>query len=215
MMKDDFLQCFKMFETIYQAYLADSSNPDASPLYLMDCLLNLSTRLGDTSSFFKYALAQYDILSKMNDVPQEYFIECQNSIVVGQLRCRQLDGIDDMLNKIESFEKIKISIEKIDKKNNKKKKKKIFEYSIKPNGLIVITSIKEPDTNLGNYLKECLPFYLCIDGWMADISKITDACTLPEKCLNYIHLLEIYSGIPISVISVGPTRENKVVIKPV
>lgn len=103
MMKDDFLQCFKMFETIYQAYLADSSNPDASPLYLMDCLLNLSTRLGDTSSFFKYALAQYDILSKMNDVPQEYFIECQNSIVVGQLRCRQLDGIDDMLNKIESF----------------------------------------------------------------------------------------------------------------
>lgn len=119
------------------------------------------------------------------------------------------------LDKLDSFEKIKICIAYIYTGAIDDKFKKIFEYSIKPNGLIVITSIKEPDTNLGNYLKECLPFYLCIDGWMADISKITDACTLPEKCLNYIHLLEIYSGIPISVISVGPTRENKVVIKPV
>lgn len=117
------------------------------------------------------------------------------------------------LDKLDSFEKIKICIAYIYTGVIDDKFKKIFKYIIKPNGLIVITSIKEPDIDLGKYLKDCLPFYLCIDGWLSDISKITDVCTLPEKCLSYIHLLEIYSGIPISVISVGPTRENKVVIK--
>ena len=47
---------------------------------------------------------------------------------------------------------------------------------------------------------------------MYDISGITSPERLPEKCLKYIELLEKLTEIPISIISVGPTRENKIII---
>lgn len=117
------------------------------------------------------------------------------------------------LDKLSSFEKIKICVAYIYTGLIDKNFKKVFEYTIKLNGLIVITNIKEPNADLGKYLKQCCPFYICTNGWMSDISKITDASKLPKECMQYIHLLENYSGIPISVVSVGPTRENKISIK--
>lgn len=117
------------------------------------------------------------------------------------------------LDKLDRFEKIKICVAYIYTGLIDDKFKKIFEYSIKPNGLIIISAIKMLDMNLGKYLKECCPLYICINGWMSDISKITDASKLPKECIQYIHLLETYSGISISVVSVGPTRENKIDIR--
>lgn len=117
------------------------------------------------------------------------------------------------LDKLDSFEEIKICVAYIYTGLIDDKFKNIFEYTIKPNGLIIISAIKMPDMNLGKYLKECCPLYISVKGWMSDISKITDVSNLPKECTQYIQLLETYSGIPISVVSVGPTRENKINIK--
>lgn len=116
------------------------------------------------------------------------------------------------LDKLDYFEKIKICVAYVYTGIIDIKFREIFEYTLKPSGLIFITSIKKADTALGMYLKQCCPFYICINGWMSDISKLTNSSELPEECLNYIHLLENYSNIPISVVSVGPTRENKITL---
>lgn len=96
-------ESFNTLESIYQAYTANPSVQEASPFYLMSCLMNLSTQLNEHSSFLKYALLKQDYLNSLNDVPQEYFIGNINEIVVGQIRCQQVDGIDEDLRQIESY----------------------------------------------------------------------------------------------------------------
>ena len=118
------------------------------------------------------------------------------------------------LDKLDGFGKIKICISYLYTGIIDNKFAEIFEYTVKPNGLIFISAIKKSDDNLGKYLKECCPIYLCVDGWMSDISKVTNASELPEKCIQYIRLIEIFTGIPISIVSVGPTRKNKIILSP-
>lgn len=116
------------------------------------------------------------------------------------------------LDKLDNFEKIKVCTSYIYNGTVDDNFKDIFEYSTDSTGLVIINSIKKSDINLGKYLKRCSPYYTSIDGWMYDISGITSPERLPEKCLKYIELLEKLTEIPISVISVGPTRENKIII---
>lgn len=118
------------------------------------------------------------------------------------------------LDKLDTFEKIKICIFYLYTGIIDNKFREIFEYTVKPNGLIFISAVKKSDDNLGKYLKECCPIYLCVDGWISDISKITNTSDLPEKCMQYIRLLEVLTGIPISTVSVGPTRNNKISLSP-
>lgn len=103
MTNGNFQQCFKMLETIYQAYKSDPSNLDASPLYLMDGLLLVSERMENNVSFLKYALEKSDYLKTIKDAHQHYVIDNLNEIVVGQLRCQQLQGIDERLEQLEIF----------------------------------------------------------------------------------------------------------------
>lgn len=114
------------------------------------------------------------------------------------------------LDKLDSFKKIKVCTSYVYTGIIDEKFKGIFEYTVNPDGIIIINSIKAPDSSLRKYLKNCCPVYMVVDGWMTDISKITNVSELPKKCLEYIHLLENLSGIPISVVSVGPTRNNKI-----
>ena len=86
----------------------------------------------------------------------------------------------------------------------------IFSYSTLPDGQIVITNIKEYSEELGMYLEKCTPKYIVVKGWQHDISNVSDKNSLPTECLEYIALLEKLTNLHISIVSVGPTRENKI-----
>ena len=87
--------------------------------------------------------------------------------------------------------------------------RKLFNYYIE-NGQIVITGIKRKSEELGSYLANCIPRYTLVKGWKKDISKITQKEKLPKKCIEYLSLLETLTHLPITLISVGPTRNNKI-----
>lgn len=118
------------------------------------------------------------------------------------------------LDKLDTFEKIKICISYLYTGIIDNEFAETFKYTVKPNGLILISAIKRSNNNLGKYLKECCPIYLCVDGWMSDTSRITNVSDLPEKCIQYIRMLEVFTDIPISTVSVGPTRKNKIILYP-
>lgn len=103
MLQGNLRQCLKTLETIYSAYEKESTNQGASPLSLINSLLNLTTQLEQDSSFLKYALVKHDLLNSNKDLPKEYLIGNINEIIAGQLRCRLLEGIDERLNQIESY----------------------------------------------------------------------------------------------------------------
>jgi len=85
-----------------------------------------------------------------------------------------------------------------------------FDYEITEEGKIRVIDIKENGKGLSKYLERCIPQYVELPGWKQDITKVTDGKELPQKCKEYIELIEKLTNIPITVISVGPTRENKI-----
>lgn len=87
-----------------------------------------------------------------------------------------------------------------------------FSYFIDEDGKVNITDIKMPNEELGKYLEKCIPKYIVIDGWNSYIYDITKKEELPEGCLLYIKMIEIITGVKVSVISVGPTRDNKIIM---
>tara|TARA_B110000014_G_C19897705_1_gene464434 strand:- start:259 stop:723 length:465 start_codon:yes stop_codon:yes gene_type:complete len=52
------------------------------------------------------------------------------------------------------------------------------------------------------------PIYKEMPGWQEDITAITDKNDLPQKAKDYVEALEECSGIPISLIGVGPGRKQ-------
>lgn len=54
------------------------------------------------------------------------------------------------------------------------------------------------------------PVYKEFAGWNTDISKITQAESLPTELLTYIDFIESELQVPISIVSVGPDREQTV-----
>lgn len=57
-------------------------------------------------------------------------------------------------------------------------------------------------------LAECKPVYEEIEGYTGDISGCKTFDELPEKCKAYIARLEELCGCPITIIGVGPGRED-------
>ncbi len=56
------------------------------------------------------------------------------------------------------------------------------------------------------------PVYEVFEGWDEDISKIRDYDLLPENCKKYLKRIEEFVGCRISLVSVGPDRENNITI---
>jgi adenylosuccinate synthase len=52
------------------------------------------------------------------------------------------------------------------------------------------------------------PVYEELNGWDFDITKVTCLDELPSEAKTYINFLEKQTGVPIKIISVGPSREN-------
>lgn len=57
-------------------------------------------------------------------------------------------------------------------------------------------------------LKDAKPVYTTLSGWKCDISKVRKYEDLPKECKEYIEFAEKYIGIPIKIISNGPSRDN-------
>ncbi|SPD76471.1 adenylosuccinate synthetase [uncultured Desulfobacterium sp.] len=59
----------------------------------------------------------------------------------------------------------------------------------------------------------CKPVYQEMPGWQEDISKARTVDQLPKNARDYIKVIEDKTGIPVSIISVGPGREDTIVVK--
>lgn len=57
-------------------------------------------------------------------------------------------------------------------------------------------------------LKRCKPILKKLPGWKCEISGIKNYEDLPENCRNYIEFAEKEIGVPITMVSNGPARED-------
>lgn len=56
------------------------------------------------------------------------------------------------------------------------------------------------------------PVYKEFAGWTEDISKMDSVDQLPKNCLDYIKYIEDFTGVRVSMISVGPDRVNNIYV---
>lgn len=52
------------------------------------------------------------------------------------------------------------------------------------------------------------PEYIEMKGWNCDISQITKKVEIPEALNDYIHFIEKETGIPLTIVSLGPDRKQ-------
>jgi adenylosuccinate synthase len=54
------------------------------------------------------------------------------------------------------------------------------------------------------------PVYVELPGWQTDLTKIKHQNEFPEELNNYINFIEEEMGIPVTIASVGPNREQTI-----
>ncbi|MEP0765973.1 MAG: adenylosuccinate synthase [Fimbriimonadia bacterium] len=59
-------------------------------------------------------------------------------------------------------------------------------------------------------LERCRPIYRTVPGWTEDISGARAEAQLPEAARTYLGIISEATGCPISIISVGPEREQTI-----
>jgi len=64
-----------------------------------------------------------------------------------------------------------------------------------------------------NLLAKCEPVYEELPGWTEDITGVRNLNDLPENARHYIERITQLTGIPMSIFSVGPDREQTVVVR--
>jgi adenylosuccinate synthase len=61
-------------------------------------------------------------------------------------------------------------------------------------------------------LEKCSPVYLELNGWEEDISEVKNLQALPQQARNYIRTLEELLSVKIALVSVGPRRDQTIVL---
>ncbi|MBW2049415.1 MAG: adenylosuccinate synthase [Deltaproteobacteria bacterium] len=59
----------------------------------------------------------------------------------------------------------------------------------------------------------CAPVYEELPGWKDDISGARKVDQLPREARSYIRAIEDITGVPVSIISVGPGRDETIIIR--
>ena len=106
-----------------------------------------------------------------------------------------------MVNGIDS-----IALTKLDVFTTIDKLKICVAYKYKGNVL------KNFTTNI-KILQNCQPVYEELEGWWDDITKIRTYDSLPNNAKKYLRRIEELLKVPISIISVGPKREQTIVAR--
>ena len=57
-------------------------------------------------------------------------------------------------------------------------------------------------------LSEVRPIYTSMPGWNQDLTIMTHSNQLPTELFDYIHFIESFTSTPISLVSVGPGRQQ-------
>jgi adenylosuccinate synthase len=61
-------------------------------------------------------------------------------------------------------------------------------------------------------LERCRPVYEELPGWQQDIRGVRRFQDLPAATRDYLQRLEKLVGVPIQIVSVGPDREETIVV---
>lgn len=64
-------------------------------------------------------------------------------------------------------------------------------------------------------LKKCEPVYMELKGWMTDTSKARSLGDLPPEALEFVNKIEELSGVKVSIVAVGPERNETILINDV
>ena len=59
------------------------------------------------------------------------------------------------------------------------------------------------------------PVYITVPGWKKDLTNLHDEENFPVELSSYITLLENELQVPITVVSVGPNRNQTILRKPI
>jgi len=62
-------------------------------------------------------------------------------------------------------------------------------------------------------LEACRPNYEELPGWEENITKVRNFSDLPENAKRYLLTIEELAGIPLYIISVGPGRDENIVLR--
>lgn len=62
-------------------------------------------------------------------------------------------------------------------------------------------------------LEACTPIYEEFPGWEEDIRGIRNFSDLPENTRRYLKAIEDIAGIPLSIVSIGPGRDETILLK--
>ena len=57
------------------------------------------------------------------------------------------------------------------------------------------------------------PIYVELPGWQTNLTKIKHQNEFPEELNNYINFIEEEMGIPVTIVSVGPNREQTIMLE--
>jgi len=60
----------------------------------------------------------------------------------------------------------------------------------------------------------CEPQFETFEGWEGDLKTCRSIDELPANARKYLHALEELTGVPIVILSVGPARDQTIVLKP-
>ena len=61
-------------------------------------------------------------------------------------------------------------------------------------------------------MAKCTPVYEELEGWQEDISSARSLQDLPAHARRYLEVLENGVGVPLSIVSVGPGREDTIIV---
>jgi len=75
------------------------------------------------------------------------------------------------------------------------------------------TSTMENFPNECFTLESCKPSYMDFEGWSEDITTARKFSDLPAKTQSYLRAIEELAEIPLSIVSVGPDREQTIMLK--
>ncbi len=64
-------------------------------------------------------------------------------------------------------------------------------------------------------LKECKPIYETLPGWQGDTTEVKGFEDLPAQAKAYLAFLEEQVGCPIQIVSVGPRRDQTMLLNPI
>jgi adenylosuccinate synthase len=61
-------------------------------------------------------------------------------------------------------------------------------------------------------LERCRPVYETMPGWGSDLSQVQRLADLPGNARRYVDRLSELLGLPVTILSVGPDREQTIFV---